>query len=127
MSLQARGNSDPGQLDRRVQLFSGVATRDAGGGESITWKQFAEVWAAKDPRDGRRMYAAEQKNNEAWCIFRIRHRSDVIPFQQLRRGEATYEIVHTPELGRGHYIDLNCRAVNQHTAAVNTRQAVPAV
>lgn len=116
MSLQARGNSDPGQLDRRVQLLAPSTARDAAGGETITWSQFAEVWAAKLPVSGGRMYGAEQKHSEASITYRIRHRTDVVAFQRLQDGDAVFEIIQPEELGRAHFMELPCRALDQNTA-----------
>jgi SPP1 family predicted phage head-tail adaptor len=123
MSLTARGNTDPGQLDRSVVLQAVTTTRDAAGGAVATWATFAEVWAAKNPSGGARFFAAQQKHAEASVVYRIRHRADVLPLMRLVDGAATYEITGTDELGRAHYLDLACRAVDQNTAAKLTKPA----
>lgn len=47
MPLLAQGNNNPGRLDRRVALHYSEATRDATGGQALTWVEAATVWAAK--------------------------------------------------------------------------------
>lgn len=114
MSLLASGNLDPGRLDRRVQLLTASAARDAAGGQATTWTAFAEVWAARAPLSGARLYAAEQKNALDLVEYRIRHRNDVAPYQRLQDGDDLFEIVPpTDELGRRHLLRLTCRAINQ--------------
>lgn len=128
MSLQydyigrkARFSTDPGRLDRRVSLWASTVTRDAGGGESVTWAKFAEVWASRLPMDGTRLFSAEEKASLEDVEYRIRYRRDVLMYMQLREGQNTYEIIPPMrELGRAHFLELTCRAVNQVSAVLQT-------
>ena len=127
MSLNARGNTDPGQFDRRVQLLAPSRTRDAAGGSVAAFTQYAEVWAAKLPAgSGARLYAASAKHAEVVVTYRIRHRTDVLAYHQLTDGGATYEILQPEEEGRSHHLLLPCRAIDQNTAAKRTTAALRA-
>jgi SPP1 family predicted phage head-tail adaptor len=124
MSLQAKYSSrrdnsanNPGKLDRRVSLLATVVTQSALGEPLRAWASFATVWASKTSLTGSRLMVEDAKNNLAMVRFRIRHRNDVGPMQRIVHGDDTYEIVNSSELGRRHFLDLECRAFNQSTSA----------
>lgn len=117
MSLRAKGNLDPGQLDRRISLRYPIAARDAAGGEVVTWFEAATVWAKKTPLRGNRLFAAEAKHFEAELTYEIRHRSDVAEGWQLVHGDDAYEITAIAELGREARLELSCRGLDQSPAA----------
>lgn len=113
-SRRAHFSTDPGRLDRRVTLQAPNVSTDAVGGPATTWDDVVTVWAGKRPLSGARLFAAEMKNAIDLVVFRIRHRTDVTPFWRLVHGDDVYEIVPpTEELGRRHFLDLTCRAINQ--------------
>ncbi len=117
-SRRAHASIDPGRLDRRVSLQYPIESSDAVGGIATAWFEVAEVWAAKRPLSGARLFAAEMKNALDLTVFRIRHRTDVASFWRLVHGDDVYEIVPpVEELGRRHFLDLTCRAVNQTAGA----------
>lgn len=115
MSLLAAGNIDPGRLDRRCILSYPLETRDSVGGVDVSWIETATVWAAKVPTSGGRLYAAEAKHYEQQLTYRIRHRTDCRPGWRLTHGDDVFEITNVSELGRGHYLELELRAIDQST------------
>lgn len=60
-------------MDQRVTLLLKVATRDALGGEVITWSAQGDVWAEVTPLRGREYFAAQQMNPEYSTRFRIHY------------------------------------------------------
>ena len=122
MSLQAgyysrrvNGVNDPGKLDKLVALYGAVANRTTSGANINTWSPIDTVWAARRAAIGKRFFSGEQKHFEAISVFRIRHRTDVIPGYRLTLGSAVYEIIAADEEGRMHFLDLTCRAFDQNT------------
>lgn len=122
MSLQGKTNADPGLLDRRVILQYALLPRDAVGGAISSWLTSATVWAGKRFLSGSRLFAAEAKHYEADLIYRIRHRSDVVPGYRLVHGTSTFEVVATEEVGREQFLDLTCRKLDAPTAASTSAQ-----
>lgn len=119
MSLLVQGNLDPGRLDRRIVLSYPVETRDALGGSVTSWITAATVWGAKLPAGGGRMYAAEGKHYEQLLTYRLRHRADVAPGWRLTHGDDVFEIAAVAEQGRGHYLDVSLRGVDQTAGAAD--------
>lgn len=117
MSLNATGNVNPGRLDRRITLQSASAERNSVGDAVVTWVNVATVWAAKTTNTGGRMFAAESKNYEAQLTYRVRYRSDIAAGWRVVHGDDEFEVTAVSEQGRGHYLDLELRAVNQTVGA----------
>lgn len=116
--LLAQGNTNPGQLDRRIVLQSLTVTRDEVGGKVETWTDVATVWASKRVDNGRRMFAAEQKSVEEICTFRIRWRAGVTAFMRIAHRDDFFEIIGKPvELGRRAYLDLTARSIMEPVSA----------
>lgn len=112
--LQPTGNTDPGQLDRRIVLQSLTTTRDDVGGKVETWADVATVWASRKVDNGRRLFAAEQKSLEEIVTFRIRWRAGVTAFMRVVYGDDFFEIIAKPvELGRRAYLELTTRSIRE--------------
>lgn len=111
--LRAQGNTNPGRLDRRVTLQYSVPTRDAAGGESLTWYEVATVWAEQAQVDGGRLYAAEAKHYESGLVYRIRHRTDVAAGQRLIHGDDMYEITAVEPIARRSRLELAVRGIDR--------------
>jgi SPP1 family predicted phage head-tail adaptor len=115
--LQATGNTDPGQLDRRITLKSVSVTRDAVGGKVESITDVATVWAMRRVDNGRRFYAADQETTEETVTWRIRYRTGLAAFMRVAHGNDVFEIVQKPiELGRRAYLDLVTRSVRAPAA-----------
>lgn len=66
-----------GAMREQITLQAYTATRDAYGGEVITWADQATVWGAVDAITGRESYAAQQLDSVVTLRVRLRMRSDV--------------------------------------------------
>jgi len=61
-----------GKLNRRITLQSKTVTRDAMGGESITWTTQATIWAQVSALSGRALIAAQQAQSEVTARITVR-------------------------------------------------------
>lgn len=66
-----------GKLNRRIELQSKTVTRDAMGGESITWTTQATVWAKVSALSGRALIAAQQAQSEITAAITVRQSAAV--------------------------------------------------
>jgi SPP1 family predicted phage head-tail adaptor len=66
-----------GRLSHRVTLQTKAVSRDAYGGETVTWADIATVWAECAPLSGREYLAARAEVAETILKIRIRWRADV--------------------------------------------------
>lgn len=120
-SRRAGGVNDPGKLDRYVNLVAPLTTVQDTFGQLIKgWASFASAWASKHPGANRRFYAGEAKHAESLITYRVRHRADLTNFMRLVDGDDTFEIIGMDEMGRAHFLDLTCRAVDQTIGAVGS-------
>ena len=55
----------------------GTPSRDAAGGEVISWSAVATVWAKEVPYSGREFMASGREHAERYTRFSIRYRSDI--------------------------------------------------
>ena len=83
-------------LRHRVVLQAKSVTRDAMGGEVITWVDQATVWAAIEPLNARELVAAQQVQPELSTRISIRHRSDVTAEWRVKYGTRIFAIVGPP-------------------------------
>ena len=82
-----------GKLRHRVTLQSkGTPTRDAMGGEVITWTDVATVWAEVAALSGRALIAAQQAQSEITTRITIRYRADIRPDWRVLHGSTIYTI-----------------------------------
>jgi len=106
-------STDPGRLDRRITVQYAIPVRDTSGGQSLDWCDAATVWASLSFLRGNRLYAADKKSFESLVTYRIRHRGDVETGMRLIHGDDVFEIVAVEQLGRRHFLELTCRAIDQ--------------
>lgn len=81
-----------GRLNQRVTLQSKSVTRDAMGGEVITWVDVATVWADVKPLSGKALIAAQQAMSEVTASIFIRLRTDVADDWRVVHGTKIYAI-----------------------------------
>lgn len=107
-----------GRLRHRVTIQQQTVTRDAYGGEVVTWGTLAEVWALCLPLTGRERYisAASQQLSDLSYGVRIRHRTDVNPKMRVAWDAKLLDIqlVQDPT-GRGEEMVLLCRDILEGT------------
>lgn len=98
-----------GKLRHRITLQSkGTPTRDAMGGEVVTWADVATVWAEVRALSGRALIAAQQAQSEVIATITIRHRADVRPDWRVLHGSDIYTIHAIIPDGDGVGMNLQC-------------------
>lgn len=82
-------------MDQRVTLLLKATTRDALGGEVITWTDQGDVWAEVTPLTGREYFAAQQVNPEYSTRFRIHYQDapSITNMWRLSWRGAQYDII----------------------------------
>lgn len=83
---------DTGKLRERIILQAPTNTRDAYGGETVTWTDIATIWAAVWPRSGKEYFATQQRQAEISLQIRIRYRTDVKAGWRIKHGNVYYDI-----------------------------------
>lgn len=104
-----------GRLRHTVTLQSKSVSRDAVGGESITWSTFATVPAEVQPLSGREYVAMRQAQADVSVRVRLRYLSGVNPAMRVQHGSAVYNVLEVIDVGaRNRELELLCEgdAVN---------------
>lgn len=95
---------------RLVTVQSKSVTRDAYGGEVVTWATFGTAWAAVEPMGGREFVAMQQAQSEASVRVRMPYLSGVLPTMRVLDGSNAYEILSVRNLdSRNEWLELLCR------------------
>lgn len=81
-----------GKLDQLITLQSKSVTRDAMGGEVVTWVTQNEVWAEYQPLSGREYFAAKIEQAESVIRFKIRRGTSVTTAWRLLWKAVAYDI-----------------------------------
>lgn len=101
-----------GDLRNRITLQQQTKTRDAIGGEIVTWVDVATVWAEKLHQTSREFYGSQKTNAELTDLFKIRYREGVDTKMRLVFGDKIYDIIGAPDPdGRRRELWLLCKAV----------------
>lgn len=95
MSLEA------GKLSERIAIEEKSVTRDALGGEVVTWTTYATRWAEVAPIRGREYVALRAAQSDVVIRFRLRHLSGVNPAMRVSWNGGTYNIVEAIDVGAG--------------------------
>jgi SPP1 family predicted phage head-tail adaptor len=66
-----------GELDQRVKFLRETKVDDGMGGNTITWSEFAEVWAKIRPMSGTEREHSDRLNAQASYLIVIRYRDDI--------------------------------------------------
>lgn len=99
-------------MRERVTLLLKTVTRDALGGEVITWLDQGDEWADVRPIRGREYFVAEQFEAETDIRFVLRYRSDIDSNWRVRWGGVDYDVVDV--INPGAYrreLELMCKTV----------------
>jgi SPP1 family predicted phage head-tail adaptor len=94
-----------GDLRQLITLQSKIVTRDAMGGEVISWVDRGMVPASVEPLRGREYFAAKEQQAETDVRFRIRYWSEVTSAWRVNWEGRYYDILSV--------IDVNGRHVEQ--------------
>lgn len=93
-------------LRRRVRVERKVATRDAFGGEDISYALRAELYADVRPVSGREPLFAQQFQIGEAFEFRVRYRTDIeVTDRVVWKGER-YDITALLEMGRNRVLRI---------------------
>lgn len=102
---------DSGRLDRLITIQVASMTQNDYGEEIPSWSTLAQVWAQFLPGGGNERFTAQQVYAEAQARFRIRHRSDVTPENQITYDSKTWDILSVDEYGgRGVGLEIRVKA-----------------
>jgi len=98
-----------GRLADRVTLQSKSATRDAMGGEVITWADVATLWAEVSPLRGKEFFEAGQTQSQIDARITCRYRAGVVPTMRITHGSDIYDIQAVINPGsRNQVLELMC-------------------
>ena len=101
-----------GRLSHRITFYARSVTRDAMGGETVTWVEQDQDWADVLPLQGREYFAAQQVEAELTIRFRVRYRSDVTEAWRIEWEGKRYNIRHVfPVDGRKDALEMMCTSV----------------
>lgn len=81
-----------GKMDQRITLQAKSVTRDAMGGEVVTWVTQTEVMAEYEPLTGREYFASKIEQGEATIRFKIRRGTSVTTAWRLLWRSVAYDI-----------------------------------
>ena len=82
-----------GPLRHRITIEEKSVTRDAEGGEVVTWATFATVWASASSITGREFFASQQVNSTVSMKFGIRWLDGVTTAMRISFDSKLYNIV----------------------------------
>jgi SPP1 family predicted phage head-tail adaptor len=85
-----------GQFDQRISLQQKRTVRDSYGQETVTWSEFATVWAKAEPLAGREYFSAQQMQSAATVRFRVRYRAGIDDTMRVVWRDKPYEITSEP-------------------------------
>ncbi|MEM9707080.1 MAG: head-tail adaptor protein [Pseudomonadota bacterium] len=82
-----------GKLKNTATLMKPVRTDDGGGGASVVWSQYAEVWAALTLLSSTRDFIGGSERRLARAAIEIRSRTDISFMDRFRIAGADYDVV----------------------------------
>lgn len=83
---------EAGRLDKRVTIESQSVERNSIGEPETTWEDFATVWAAVEPLQGREFWAQQQVQSAVSHRVRIRYLDGVNAAMRIVYGERVFNI-----------------------------------
>lgn len=102
-----------GELRHRITIQQLIETRNELG-EIIeqSWQDFATVWAAVEPLNGREYFNSQQINAEITTRIRIRYRAGIKPNMRVVYGERIFDIQSVIDIEERHAeMHLMCKEV----------------
>jgi SPP1 family predicted phage head-tail adaptor len=99
-----------GLLRHRITYLVKDVSRDAMGGEIVTWTEFDTDMADVTPLSGREYFQALQVNAEYEIRFRVRYRDDITEGARLVWRDKQYDILHVIDVdARKRTTEMLCR------------------
>lgn len=106
-----------GELRERVTLLTPVTVADGQGGQTTTWAEGDQVWAAVVPLSGREALAAGAVQSALSTRITLRYRDGVTAQMRVRRDRDAqlYELTGPPRdlEGRRRWLELDAVEVRQ--------------
>jgi SPP1 family predicted phage head-tail adaptor len=97
-------------MNHRITLLTRSVSRDAMGGEVVTWNDAGDDWAEVTPLTGREYFQAMQENAEYEIRFRVRYRSDVEQDWRLIWRGKQYDVLRVIDVAaRMRTTEMHCR------------------
>lgn len=102
---------DAGRLNQSLILQRKSVTRDAMGGEVITWVDVVTVYAAAEPIRGNKYVALQQSESEISIMFTIYYRADIDATWRVKWRGTPYELDGPPidPNGANQWLEIFCR------------------
>lgn len=98
-----------GQLRERIVIERPIKEPDSFGQPIETWSEFAAVWAAKEPLNGREYFDAQGVFSENMIRFRIRHRPGIDNTMRISHDGRLYNIKSIVDAADRHvHMELLC-------------------
>ena len=102
-----RGDFDPGWLRHRIVIAAPDVAPDGAGGEAVTWRPLATVWALVEPVSGTERIVADRLTGVVTHVVTMRFRGDVTGgMRVLYRGRAYRVLVAYDPDERQRYLIL---------------------
>ncbi len=101
-----------GDLRHKVTIQQKTTTKDTEGIPSETWPDFATVWAAIEPLQGREFFSAQAVNAQVTTRIRIRYRAGITPTMRVSYGTRIFDIQVVIDVEERHReLQLMCQEV----------------
>ena len=101
--------TDPGNYNYRLVLQTKVVTRDAIGGDVVSWVERMVVWGSAEPLQGAELLSAQQIQAEMAVRFRIYYRKHVAPTWRVLWEGVPYDVLSVIDTNGEHWeLQLMC-------------------
>ncbi len=101
-----------GDLRHKVTIQQKTITKDTEGIPSETWTDFATVWAAIEPLQGREFFSAQAINAQVTTRIRIRYLAGISPTMRVSYGTRIFDIQAVIDVEERHLeLQLMCQEV----------------
>ncbi|HNS47020.1 MAG TPA: phage head closure protein [Bacteroidales bacterium] len=93
----------PEMMDRKIVIQRATVSRDAHGGEVLTWADYKTRWAEVQYAGGAEGQAANKETASLTVVFRFRHISDLTEKDRISYDGKYMDIVGIIPEGRKHF------------------------
>ncbi len=101
-----------GQLRHKIKIQQKTTTKDSEGIPFETWTDFAAVWAAIEPLQGREFFSAQAVNAQVTTRIRIRYQAGISPTMRVSYGTRVFDIQAVIDVEERHReLQLMCQEV----------------
>lgn len=93
----------PEMMDRKIVIQRATVSRDAHGGEVLTWADYKTRWAEVRFQGGAEAQASNKETASLAVVFRFRHISDLTEKDRIVFNGSNHDIVGIIPEGRAHF------------------------